>query len=78
MWSLRKHQAERERLLNCLARYLIANPEKGRQHWRNWADSNHRNYKGQAWLDDMRERIRRLKGRAKPLQPKARPRSGAP
>ena len=52
---------ERERLLDCLAGWLVANPERGRKLWSGWRDPEHRRYKGEEWIADMRGRIARLK-----------------
>ena len=43
--------------LDCLARWLIANPERGRSLWYHWSDPKHRNARSAEWLADMRSRV---------------------
>ena len=51
--------SEREFMLDCLARWLIYNPDMGLRVWRNWSDKSHPSRKDEEFLDDMAFRVRR-------------------
>ena len=59
-WEARERRFEDERL-DALALSLVRDPELGKRLWSHWSDQGNRNFKGKAWLHEMRTRIERVR-----------------
>ena len=53
---------DQSHLRDCLARWLLAEPERGRVLWAHWSNPKHRNARSREWLKDMAARIARERG----------------